>query len=152
MNIGVFSSARYTFFQGDEPMSLDRKALKPYSIKGGSAAPSLLGVWQNELGSIMTITSFDGTTFAGTYTSAVSSQSSPATGKLSGTLSGIALGFTVNWTLTFSSVTSWSGLLLTDGNSLVIYTLWHLASTPESEPDFWESILAGADLFVQIQS
>jgi hypothetical protein len=132
-------------------MSFDRKALKPYSLKGGRAAPSLLGVWQNELGSTMTIAAFDGTTFTGTYTSAVSSQSSPATGELSGTLSGIALGFTVNWGLAFSSVTSWSGLLLTDGNSLAIYTLWHLASTPESEADFWESILAGADLFVQIQ-
>jgi hypothetical protein len=132
-------------------MAVNWKSLKPYAIKGGPAAPSLVGVWQNELGSTMTIATFDGTTFTGTYTSAVSSKLSPATGTLSGTLSGIGLGFTVNWASPFSSVTAWSGLLLTDGNSLVIYTLWHLASTPESEPDFWESILAGADIFVPIQ-
>jgi len=132
-------------------MTLDRKTFKPYSLKGGPVSPSLLGVWQNELGSTMEITSFDGTTFTGTYTSAVSSESTPSTGKLAGTLSGIALGFTVNWTPPFSSVTSWSGLLLTDGNSLAISTLWHLASTPESEADLWESILAGADFFVRIQ-
>lgn len=131
-------------------MTLDRKTFKPYSLKGGPAAPSLLGVWKNELGSTMEITSFDGTTFTGKYTSAVSSNSTSATGKLAGTLSGIALGFTVNWATPFSSVTSWSGLLLTNGSLLAIFTLWHLASTPESEADLWESILAGADFFVRI--
>jgi hypothetical protein len=99
----------------------------------------------------MAITSFNGTDFSGTYTSAVSSQSNPASGPLSGTISGIALGFTVNWGGNFSAVTSWNGLLLTEGGALVIYTLWHLASTPESAGEFWESVLAGADLFVQIQ-
>jgi len=131
-------------------MSINRKALKPYPRAKGAAAPSLLGVWQNELGSTMTITTFDGTNFAGIYTSPVSSGPGPATGPVAGTLSGIALAFTVNWT-GFSSVTSWSGLLLTDDSLLVMYTLWHLASTPESQANFWESILAGADLFEQIQ-
>lgn len=132
-------------------MSIDRKALKSYSASGKSAAPGLLGVWQNELGSTMTITSFDGTTFGGTYSSAVSEGVGPVSGTLAGTLSGDAVGFTVNWAPTFSSVTSWNGLLLTDGDTLVIYSLWHLASTPESEANFWESILAGADLFVQME-
>jgi hypothetical protein len=98
----------------------------------------------------MEIMNFDGTTFTGTYTSAVSSESNPATGKLAGTLSGSALGFTVNWDTPFSSITSWSGLLLTDGNALAIFALWHLASTPESEDNLWESILAGADFFTRI--
>lgn len=132
-------------------MSINRKALKTYTATGKSAAAGLKGVWQNELGSTMTISSFDGTTFDGTYVSAVSSGPGSATGKLVGTLTGDAVGFTVNWAPTFSSVTSWNGLLLTDGESLVIYSLWHLASTPESEADSWESILAGADLFVQMQ-
>lgn len=132
-------------------MSINRKGLKPYSATGKAAAPGLKGVWQNELGSTMTITSFDGTTFGGTYASAVSSGPGSATGKLAGTLADDAVGFTVNWAPTFSSVTSWNGLVLTDGESLVIYSLWHLASTPESEADYWESILAGADLFIQMQ-
>jgi hypothetical protein len=132
-------------------MSIDRKTLKPFSISGKAATPGLQGIWQNELGSTMTITSFDGTSFSGTYSSAVSSGSGSVNGTLAGTLSGDAVGFTVNWMPTFSSVTSWNGLLLTDGNALVIYSLWHLASTPESANDFWESILAGADLFIQVQ-
>ena len=81
----------------------------------------------------MTITSFDGTTFGGTYSSAVSDGQGSVSGTLAGTLSGDAVGFTVNWAPTFSSVTSWSGLLLGDGDTLVIYSLWHPASTPESE-------------------
>lgn len=130
-------------------MSLHRKNLKPYSVSGKAAAFNLEGTWQNELGSIMTITSFDGQTFNGTYTSQVSSGPNPATGTLAGTVSGSALGFTVNWAPGFSSVTSWNGILLSDGNELAIFALWHLASTPESQANYWESILAGADLFVQ---
>jgi hypothetical protein len=32
----------------------------------------------------------------------------------------------------------------------LIYSLWNLASTPERPENFWESILAGADLFEQM--
>jgi len=130
-------------------MAIDRKALKPYSASAASA-PNLLGSWRNELGSTMTITSFDGTTFGGTYTSAVSSGGSSVSGSLAGTLAGDAVGFVVNWKPAFSSVTSWSGLLLTAGDALIIYTLWHMADTPDKEADYWESILAGADLFVKV--
>ena len=130
-------------------MSIDRRALRAYSASGKSAVPGLQGVWQNELGSTMTITSFDGKTFGGTYASSVSSEGGPVAGILAGTLAGDALGFTVNWSPTFSSVTSWNGLLLTDGDTLVIYSLWQLASTPESEANYWESIQAGVDLFIQ---
>jgi len=76
-------------------MSIDRRALRAYSASGESA-PSLQGVWQNELGSTMTITSFDGTTFGGTYASSVSSEGGPVTGTLTGTFAGDAVGFTVN--------------------------------------------------------
>jgi avidin family protein len=130
-------------------MAINRKALKPYSASGKSTGPNLQGVWQNELGSTMTITSFDGTTFSGTYASAVSSGGGSVSGTLAGTLAGDAVGFIVNWKPAFSSVTSWSGIVLTSGDALAIYSLWHLASTPESDADYWESITAGADLFVQ---
>jgi hypothetical protein len=132
-------------------MTTNKKALRPYSTLKTASAPALEGVWQNELGSTMTITGFDGRTFGGSYTSAVSSGHSPVTGTLTGTLAGDAIAFMVNWSPAFSSVTSWNGLLLADDDSLSIYSLWHLASTPESEDDFWQSIMAGADLFVQIE-
>lgn len=130
-------------------MPIDKKSLKPYSKSASATQPALQGVWQNELGSTMTITSFDGTTFSGTYESAVSGGGAPVTGPLAGTLAGDAIGFTVNWSSATSSVTSWNGLLLSDGNALYLYTLWYLASTPGSAEDYWESILAGADIFVQ---
>jgi hypothetical protein len=131
-------------------MPIHRKSLKPFSASSNPAAPSLLGLWENELGSTLDITNFNGTVFSGTYTSSVSSGQNPVSGPVEGTLAGDAVGFTVNWLPTYSSVTSWNGLLLTDGSSLALYTLWQLASTPESELNYWESILAGADLFVQV--
>lgn len=130
-------------------MTIPRKSLKPYSAAGKQAVPNLLGSWGNELGSLLTITSFDGTNFSGTYTSSVSGGSGSAKGAAAGTLVGDAIGFTVNWAPGYKSVTCWNGLVLTDGNSLAFYTLWHLTSTPESQTDFWESILAGSDLFFQ---
>jgi len=134
-------------------MSIERKALKPYSASKTltlAVIPAITGVWQNELGSTMTIMSFDGENFSGTYTSAVSEGEGPVTGTLAGTLAGDAVAFTVNWSPTFSSATSWNGLVLTSGGELVIYSLWHLASTPESTEGFWQSIQAGADLFFQM--
>jgi Avidin family len=70
----------------EKSMSIDRKALKPYSVSGKRVVPGLQGVWQNELGSTMTITSFDGTTFGGTYSSAVGDGQGPVSGTLAGTL------------------------------------------------------------------
>jgi hypothetical protein len=134
-------------------VSIDRKALKPYSAIGKSVAPDLKGTWQNELGSIMTITSFDGKTFSGTYASAVSSGGESVTGTLAGTLAGDAIGFTVNWGAALGSVTSWSGLLFSGGEpQLFIYSLWYLTTTPSSEVDYWESTLAGFDFFTQTTS
>jgi hypothetical protein len=122
--------------------------LRPFSQTAAGSTPPLQGVWQNELGSEMAIKSFDGTTFSGTYTSAVSSGGGSVTGTLAGTVNGDAIGFLVNWGGSISAVTSWSGLLLGDQSSLLIYSLWHLASTPSTVEAFWESILAGADIFI----
>ena len=80
-------------------MSIERKELKPYSASKTSTLaviPAITGVWQNELGSTMTITSFDGENFSGTYTSAVSEGQGPVTGTLAGTLAGDAVAFTVS--------------------------------------------------------
>jgi hypothetical protein len=134
-------------------MSIDRKLLQPYSFSRKSnqaESVSLLGTWQNELGSVMTIEKVDGATFSGTYASSVSGGQGSVNGTLAGMVSGDAIAFTVNWAPTFSSVTGWNGLLLSDGSSVFIYSLWNLASTPDQPENFWESILAGADLFEQI--
>jgi Avidin family len=98
----------------------------------------------------MTIENVDGATFSGTYASSVSDGQGPVHGTLAGTVSGDAVAFAVNWAPTYSSVTGWNGLLLSDGSGVFIYSLWNLASTPEQPENFWESILAGADLFEQM--
>ncbi|MFT0174319.1 avidin/streptavidin family protein [Paraburkholderia mimosarum] len=113
------------------------------------ATPELVGKWENELGSVMTIDQFDGVNFSGTYQSAVSSDGQYATGPISGTVAEDAIAFTVDWDIAYASVTSWSGLLLHNGDQACMYTLWNLSSTPEKEDDFWQSIQAGADLFAQ---
>ncbi|RKP52231.1 avidin/streptavidin family protein [Trinickia fusca] len=134
-------------------MAVDRKKLKPFSLQLKSeqaATSSLEGTWTNELGSTMLITQTSGSTFGGTYKSAVSSGGQSVKGTLAGTIAGDALAFTVNWQPTYSSVTSWNGLLLSDPQGdLYIYSLWNMSSTPQDPSNFWESILAGADLFEQ---
>ncbi|HWA95396.1 MAG TPA: avidin/streptavidin family protein [Terracidiphilus sp.] len=140
-------------FIGGDGMPINRKELKPLSALGKTASLALVGVWQNELSSEMTITSFDGTTFSGSYTSSVSSGSGSVTGSLLGYVSGDAISFIVNWAPTYSSVTAWSGVLLGNGeDGVFMYTLWQMASTPEEQQNYWESIQAGADLFWQQSS
>lgn len=81
-------------------------------------------------------------------TSAVSADGTTAAGTLSGTVAGGAVGSLVNWKAEFASVTAWTGLILSDGVSPAIYSVWHLGNTPAADEDVWESILAGSDLFI----
>jgi hypothetical protein len=129
-------------------MPVDRGKLKAYVLKKGKA--DLKGEWKNELKSKMFIKEFDGKTFSGIYHSHVSTEGPPVEGSLVGTMTGSALAFTVNWDPAFSAVTSWTGLLLTDGGALAIYTLWQLAGTPEKPDQVWDSISAGSDMFWQV--
>jgi hypothetical protein len=124
-------------------------SFKPLSVSAPDVMFDPTGTWTNELGSTMTISSFSGGQFSGTYTSSVSGGGSAAEGQLSGSLSGDAIAFVVNWDAA-NSVTAWSGLVGTanQGEQFMIYALWHLAETPGSPDQWWESILAGVDLFV----
>jgi Avidin family len=72
-------------------MPIDRKLLQPYSFSPKSnqaESVGLLGTWQNELGSVMTIEKVDGATFSGTYASSVSSGQGSVNGTLAGTVAG----------------------------------------------------------------
>ena len=131
-------------------MALDRKALRPLSSTHPDLAFTPEGMWMNELGSSMSIEHFDGASFSGIYESAVSENGSSVRGELTGTLAGDAIAFLVNWRSQYSSVTAWSGLVMSSGEVQAIYTLWHLANTPESEADAWRSIEAGSDVFVRV--
>jgi hypothetical protein len=124
-----------------------RGDLKLYSQRA-TTDPDLKGIWVNELQSVMTIARVEAGVFRGEYESAVSGEHSPVKGKLIGTIAGDSLGFTVNWEPDFDSVTSWSGKLLVDEDgALSIYTLWQLSRPVEESEDWWQSILAGSDMF-----
>jgi hypothetical protein len=79
--------------------------------------------------------------------SAVSADGKLARGTLSGTVTKNAIAFLFNWKNQFVSVTAWSGLVLSDGEALAIYALWHLASTSAKGEDVWDPILVGANQF-----
>ncbi len=113
----------------------------------GLVPPNMLGIWTNELGSIMTITAVDGANFSGTYES-----DDGRGGRVKGTLNGITAGETIGWSVSWQpavdSTTSWTGKFLVSGQKIYIYTLWYLSSGPEDQP-LWESFSAGQDLFWQ---
>ena len=129
-------------------MLIDRTQLQPYSASDGSEPPQLVGTWINELGSKMIVNNQDPDgSFTGQYSSAVSGQGPAVGGPLSGYLSGDSIVFVVTWD-GYPSATAWSGLVLTmPSGDPVIYALWHLAVTPQSDANWWEAINAGADLF-----
>jgi len=131
-------------------VALTRPDLKSLRLAtAGTFDPT--GIWTNELGSTMAINQVSGGQMSGSYSSPVSSEGNSASGPLVGMVAGSALGFVVNWG-PLNSVTAWSALVLTDGNSNFLYALWNLADTPETAADWWSSINAGADLFVPMDS
>lgn len=131
-------------------MAIDRAALRVRAeAPTDDPASALTGVWQNELGSLMTVTSASGTSFSGTYESTVSSGGGAISGTLQGQISGTALSFSVCWHT--QSVSSWTGVLLEDGSTPVIYALWQLAETPEGST-WWSAINAGCDFFIPFEA
>ncbi|MGH7023685.1 MAG: avidin/streptavidin family protein [Caulobacteraceae bacterium] len=116
----------------------------------GLAPPNLMGVWTNEIGSIMTITVVNGANFSGTYESD-DGQGGRIRGTLSGISSGETLGWTVSWQPVVDSTTSWTGKFLVDKltNKIDIYTLWYLSSGDAVVP-LWDSFSAGQDTFWQL--
>jgi len=110
---------------------------------------SLLGQWQNELGSILVIdTVSDSGEIVGAYQS-----SSGVDGKvfaLQGFVNEItdsevvSVAFSVRWE-GYGSITSWTGFLDRDKGGLYLKTLWLLVRPGEQEP--WERIITNSSTF-----
>ena len=118
--------------------------------RAARAAVDFTGTWKNELGSEMTIVQA-GQALTGKYISPVSGGGGPVIGLLVGWADGQVISFTVNWPQ--PSITAWVGHLVTEDGTEAIETLWHLATTmanPDDPTELWESVLAGADRFVQV--
>ncbi len=111
----------------------------------------LVGTWENELGSTMTINSVspDGEV-RGSYQTAVSASScAKGTFPLVGRTNLPSLGFVVSWTndsSKCSSVTAWSGQLQTVRGENQIVTTWLL--TAQTVPrNNWQSTTINQDIF-----
>lgn len=116
----------------------------------------LVGTWENELGSTMTINSVspDGEV-RGSYETAVSASGcAKGTFPLVGRTNLPSFGFVVSWTNTLSrcsSVTAWSGQLQTLGGQDQLVTTWLL--TAQTVPrNNWQSTTVNKDIFKRKQS
>jgi hypothetical protein len=117
------------------------KPIDPFSL-----FPPGTTYWANEHGSTMRIENLGKGSLRGGFTTAVGcgvGVEQPLTGGYSGN----AVSFVVSFGAACPSTTAWSGTLIA-GTPVKIKSLWHLAlgGVPS-----WNSIVAGADNFTQIQ-
>jgi hypothetical protein len=122
------------------------------------SAVNLVGKYQNELGSVMSIDTFDGMTFSGIYSTAVSSNGSSLQAPVNGfyntaTRTEGTIAFSVNWKFLNNdkkqviSTTSWNGIVRSDST---IHTTWLLTEYCVLA-DEWDATTIGKDLFTKIQ-
>ncbi|HEU0015154.1 MAG TPA: avidin/streptavidin family protein [Longimicrobium sp.] len=108
------------------------------------------GIWYNELGSVMTLTS-DGTSLSGTYVTPVGEANGTYT--LTGSVNtdtDPALGWVVLWNNNSgdsNSVTTWCGQYYSEQE--VIIAMWLLRSEM-SEGQNWAATQVGEDIFTRI--
>ena len=121
-----------------------------------AAAPSCsvpAGIWVNQMGSVMTISSYNTATGAisGTYkTSSGATGWYPLVGWVNGAASipekdnVVVMSFTVRWG-SIGSITSWTGTCRVTSGTTVLTTLWDLAEPVSNYT--WDHVLAGSDVF-----
>jgi hypothetical protein len=123
------------------------------AVLAARAAPvPLLGLWRNQLGSVMTITNVDGDGgFQGVYHRAVGR--TPGTMPLAGRYHTFGNHSVVGWTVAWkyaggTSVTAWSGQYF-GGAPEEIHTTWLLTEAVATLQDSWGATRTSVDLFVR---
>ncbi|XP_043918303.1 avidin-related protein 4/5-like isoform X2 [Protopterus annectens] len=118
-------------------------------------APSLAGIWKNELGSILSIDEHDGNLFEGTYLTAVKSEETEDDIKLSDIVgfqqqdNSFTFGFTVRWSFS-DSVTVFTGQYFPDSeNGEILETMWLIRSNVDNHSKDWEATTVGKNTFVR---
>ena len=112
---------------------------------------SLEGVWYNQLGSRMDITSATNNQLSGTYESGVGCAQGPYTLTGRYETEGKSLGWVVSWKNNQAacySTTSWSGEYDTACVAEEIRTTWLLTYPPAED---WNSTTTGVDTFTRTQ-
>ncbi len=125
--------------------------LRGLQAQGGAA--TLVGRWQNRLGSVMELEAEPGAqALRGTFRSGVGSPHPDRVYALAGYAIGDAFAFAVDFS-PHGSVGAWSGHHVADERGERLVSLWHLARPVQSaagDGDVWGAILAGADEFHRI--
>ena len=118
-----------------------------------SAAPAhahgLDGLWVNESGSAMIVSTDETGRLTGRYCSELGRVEPESCHPLTGWVTGDVVGFAVRFDPP-GSVTSWSGQIGTDEDGAFLRTLWHLSrDVPEEEEAerLWESVISGFAIF-----
>lgn len=119
--------------------------------------PDISGKWENELGSVMTLT-VNGNEVSGTYRTTVGdtaaiNQDAP----LKGTFQFPLISFIVDYKTTHAHcLTAWVGRFEDTGGRLTLKTMWLLGSLfsgPEDNPvpkEVWETFNINSDVFFQL--
>ena len=120
-----------------------------HSYSYGQSISDLIGIWHNELGSTLKITSINPTTnqMTGTYTLSSGNQFPilgwannlpPANNHV------LSLAFSVRFG-SFGSITSWTGYLSKKNGVWTISTIWNLTRPNSDQP--WDHIITNCDVF-----
>lgn len=113
-----------------------------------------VGIWYNELGSCMEITSAQDGQLSGTYASAVGDATKQyvLTGRYDSSVAGKSISWTVNWKNSYRnamSTTGWSGQFQTsECGKPQILTTWLLTAQTDPKDD-WNSTHVGMDTFTR---
>ncbi|KAM6293927.1 avidin-like [Aegotheles albertisi] len=118
---------------------------------------NLLGLWENDLGSKMHVTSVDGEgNFSGVYHTAVSStqkpiEPSPLVGSQHLDKDGqCTFGFIVNWKFSDSTAVFMGQCFDQDSGQDVLQTSWLLREKVDSLPDDWKATRTGCNVFTRL--
>lgn len=109
------------------------------------------GAWRNRIGSVMQLDIGADGAITGTFRTAVGAPHPSRTYHLSGYAHGEAVSFCVDFN-PHGSVAAWVGHHVTDEHGERLVTLYHLATpvtSPRSDADLWQSVIAGADEFTR---
>ena len=112
----------------------------------------LIGQWENELKSVMTITYAAGGLISGTYQTAVASGTPPPPVPLSGRYNQVSttLGWAVSYDPNYSTTTAWSGQIQFNPSTRMynLHSTWVLTS-PTTPKENWLSTNVGFNTFVK---
>ncbi|KYO29723.1 avidin-like isoform C [Alligator mississippiensis] len=120
---------------------------------------SLLGLWQNDLGSEMNISAGNNAgKFFGTYLTKVSATHKPIAvsplrgSQQMGNVKQPTFGFTVTWSFTDSTTVFVGQCFVDDKGKETLQTMWLLRKKVDSIEDNWQATLVGTNNFTRLQS